>query len=306
MNTGHTFSAVIEQLLLEAEKKFLYITGEKNRMIYYLGPSIRLVYAARIGDSERLTLEAEAEAELAKKLAMRIQSARNRKEPFDADLIRDALTREKDEKLASLNNDASADASPVFLTEEQADECTSVYKSLLPALHPALHPEATSLEKKMYEKLDNAYKSRSLFQLRQVASEYSEYLRSNKPAPSLPVNLDVEISFSESCQQDGGFTIIMPEHPETDYTLAQKLLPCFSVPLKDRAIFEKARELVDAAVAEAEEIDALMKEFPFNAAEALQSDEKILDFLDELNYRKQRAQEETERYNRKINALLGG
>lgn len=305
MKPEHTFTAVVEDLYLNAEKHFLLVMSEKERMIYYVGPAIKQVYAEKIGSLEKLTLEAEAEAGAAKKLTQKIQAAVNRHEPFDVNELRKALDEEKQAAITSLDNSLPEIPSELSLSQEEADDCSIIYKTLLPALHPDLNPDADVKKKELYKRLVSAYREHKVYLLRLIEKEYDEYAETHVPSLDFDVHVNAEINFT-GADETGGFVLNLPKHPETDYTLARELLSCFCLPDKSYALVDRCRSLTDAALSAAGEIEKMKTMFPFNAAEILQSGEKTAEYISELNFRKRKAEDEVRYCNKRIENLTGG
>lgn len=254
-----------------ARYALLALLEERDRLLYIEAPALRREYMAKIGSFEEEVMESELIAsQLARKTEL-IQIAINRREMIDMERIEQQLARERNEKLSELEAADKTSSELRELSEEEAEELQSKYRSIIRDFHPQINAGIGETQRDLYERALDAYKRQNIDAVR-VIFDMLYYA-------AAPVNL----GRAEESARNGAPDIL--DAPVSDYSLAAELYACFTETERDAVIKSSGLQYKRQRDELEKEINGLQNSFPFNTRRTLSSQRLTEEYIDELKAR---------------------
>lgn len=285
--------------LLDVQCSLLASLEKKDYIQYIESESIRREYASKIGPIEKETLEIELEVNLLEKKKQRIQVALNRNESIDLNQLDEELNLEKENMLQQLN--ASYDASYADTGEIQSadlEELKRLYKLIVEEFHPEVH-NLTENQKQLYEKAVTCYQNRKLEELQVIY----DMLTSTKNMSELSLDLSFSLTTGTSETTDADVLEYVNEIGQ-NYTLAKKVFSYFKKSEEELILFNTKVSYESKQKAVLEVIEQLYNSFPLNAKETLQDENKLNEYIQSLQFRKQVATKKMNQLNQTIDEMI--
>lgn len=278
-----------------ATLSLISIIEKRENMKYVESEEIKKIYMQKIGNFEKEVLKAELDLTLEKKKSELIQACINRREPINIDKINLLIEEEKQKNISEIENSEKNYNTDSSLTEEQKDEMREMYKEIVGNFHPEINTKMSFMEKTAYEKAVNAYKNHC-YEAMKLA--YGMLFRD-----TLKINLDFKLGSTDESSDEEAEKI--SEEIMADYTIASELFDCFVPVQQDMIIKNSIEEQISKFSSVEEEIEKLKQTFPFNAVETLNDELKTEEYINNLKFRKQKAESEIKKYSDKIKEMLG-
>ena len=289
------FAGWLAQEVESAQNALLTRIEQLDTLRYVEAPKLRSEYMVKIGTSEEEVLDAELNTKMLQRKLELIQIKRNRREPIDMAEIDQQIEAERKELLEQAEVADAAGQQLPQLTEEQQDELQKLYHKIVENFHPQVHPNLTDIEKALYEKAVEAYRSRNLDALKLI----DEILFKDNISLVLQASLSID-----DAEDDEQHAAALAEALSADYTLAKQLYPYFE-PSQQDAVLRSAAERYTVQCEETEdEIEQLRQTFPFTAQSTLADSEKTKAYLEQLSLRKLRALDAQKTLTQKINSIM--
>lgn len=290
----HTFTKWLQFEVHAARCALLKLIEEEDRMRYIEGPQLERAYMEKVGNYEETVVQEEMECELLTTKQRLVQASINRREQIDEAAI--------DEKINMLRKDMTAaavgDPPPqeyANLSPEQSDKLQELYSKIVKQFHPSMHPEMTQAHKELYDKAQEAYRRRDL----QALNLIWEMLTATDGE-------EMENAFELVMGEGLSAEEVAPQRDySTDYSLASYLYSSF-VPLQEEAAITEEWNSYKVKISEKmEQLQALRKEFPYNAKEMLSDATQLSAYKQELEHRMRQARAEREQLTKDIQDLIG-
>lgn len=148
---------------------------ERDDLLLQECPSIEMAYMLAIGHLEYSVFELDCDVRKLRRQIDLYQAYLNREEKIDVAAVQHTLDAEFIDFQKRLNehlrqvNDAIERSHGDFLTEVDAKELKSLYRSIVKALHPDLHPDITEEQLRLFRHAIEAFAAGNLFELRVIS-----------------------------------------------------------------------------------------------------------------------------------------
>lgn len=293
----HTFTLWLQNQLTSARCALLVVYEQRDKLMYIDGPQIERDYMKKIGAFEESVIREEMECELLEKKQMLIQTTLNRHEPIDEA----AIDAEIDKYRQQLLKEAEGNGEPkefAELSDEQSEELQKIYRQIVNDFHPQMHPEMTEVQRKLFDKAQEAYRRRDLEALKLIC----DMLYGSQDDELLlqflleMIKQNNEVNNDETPAKDY----------DTDYALADIIYNCFVPTTEEATIKQEYLKYTQTTDEIINEIDMIRSKFPYTAAEMLADEKKIEEYRNELSLRMQNATKEKERRTNIIREMIEG
>ena len=271
----YTFAEWIIGEVNSAKCVLLSVYEHRDALIAVEGPQLEREYMEIFGEYEQAVIREEIECELLEEKKLMIQTAINRREPLNMELINQRIDERRQELFKDAAGDYDADNSN-SLSLDETRKIQELYNEIIKEFHPQVRSDLTSIQKELYQKALEAYRHNDL--------------------DSMILIHDMIFSSVESefgLQLSVGDVQLVPvsatENFLDDFSLVSEIFGSFDPSLEEvhaKQELEKYRKLIDTTLAEIEEIK---KKFPYTAAEMLKNPDMIAEFKKELELRMQSA-----------------
>lgn len=286
-----TYSKWLENDVMAMQYALLVALEKKDTLLYIDEPALREEYMQKIGVYEERVLKAELELSLQEKKKQLIQTALNRREAIDLDVIDKILEEERKQQLEQLNQTYKRETVHSNLTFEEREELQNLYKDIVRDFHPEVHKDITDFQKQLYQRAVVAYQKQQLEALRLVHEML--YAKEEGEFP-FEISVDVEMKIGTE----------LVESLMEDYSLAAELYPCFETLEKDGILISTKQQYEEKEKTVWLEIEQIQTRFPFIAKETLRNEEKLKAYLESLNGRMNIAKEDLERLQVEIQLMI--
>lgn len=268
MKKNHTFTQFARREAASASCALLSRYEERDRLKYIEGPKIEDQYMQRIGDYERTVVLEELEVEILLKAKEFIQTAINRREPVDEEVLNKLMEGHRNSVIQSGSAGGSKQKK---LTDEEEADLQETYRRIVQQFHPGTHPDQTEIQNILFEKANQAYKDQNIELLNLI---YDMLTKDFSAGDGISISIEAKI-------------IMLPDEPEdtTDFTLAAEIFDSFVPTVEEANLMDETELYISQINGVLEEIEAIKSRFPFNTVELLNNPEKLETYRNKLDFR---------------------
>lgn len=291
----HSFLLWLRKNVLSAQGALLQALARRDHLQFVEAPKLQREYMEKIGEVEREALEKELDASLLEKKKKLIQTCLNRREEPNLQEIDEQIAKEREELLKQAGLRQVPEDGPRLSPEEEA-KLQEMYKALVKDFHPSIHPGLTDTQKELFDKALEAYQHQDL----EMLTVIDEMLRGDQESLSIPIPIELggEKDPVEEAKKLAAFL-------SEDYTLAAEIYPCFDALEEEKILQETALSYHRQCKEVLEEIEAMLRKFPFSARETLEDEQMCEAYLRQVRSRIAQADAEIAELEKAIASMTG-